>query len=59
MPSSGYFRSDGPQCENQRVGKNKYLHLAKELKKKKKKKETVDHQGDGGANCNLYTWNGS
>ena len=30
--------------------KDKYLHLARELKK------TMEHEGDGDNNCNWYTW---
>ena len=35
--------------------RDKYLDLARELKKKNKK--TMEHEGDGDTNCNWCTWN--
>ena len=35
--------------------RDKYLELARELKKKKKK--AMEHEGDRGTNCNWCTWN--
>ena len=36
--------------------KDKYLDLARKLKKKKKPKQTVKHLSDGDPDCNWTTW---
>ena len=42
LPSCGFCRSDGPQCENKRKQKDKkYLDFAKELEKMWSMKSTV------------------
>ena len=33
--------------------RDKYLDISKELKKKK---QTMEHEGDGDTNCNLFSW---
>ena len=37
--------------------RDEYLDLASERKKQNKKKQTIEHEGDSGTNCNWCTWN--